>query len=82
MNEELISSKPQHFDPRQESIVQAYCAGVEEKLRAAQSDDEATRIIESVCGKFNAACESELLRSMLRGYLDDLMVNVRRSGNK
>ncbi len=78
MNEELISANGQPVDPRQQHLVQTYCAGIEEKLRLAQSDHEATKIIEAVCGKFDAACESEVLRLTLRSYLGSLVSKVKK----
>ena len=72
MNEELNFG---HFTsiPRQHSLLRKYCAGVEDRIKIADSKSDASKLVDNICQKFDAECESDVLRSGLRAYLSQLL---------
>ena len=73
MQDELIQDNPISKDPFQEETIRNYCLGIEEKIRSAKSQSEASRIIETTCNAFESACESDVVRSSLRHHLAGLL---------
>jgi hypothetical protein len=71
-NEE-IDFNPLEAIPRQQALLREYCAGVEDRIKTAQSESDASNLVDSLCRKFDSQCESEVLRSGLRIYLSELI---------
>jgi hypothetical protein len=73
MNEELIEQHYTPSEPRQENIIQRYCAEIDTKIVAAGSKSDALTIVETACQQFESTCESEILLSALRQHLMDVV---------
>ncbi|MFN0156844.1 MAG: hypothetical protein ACKVRP_02085 [Bacteroidota bacterium] len=54
-------------------IVRKYCREAEERIMAASSSVEATRIKEEWCTRFKNECESDLLFNATSAYLNDII---------
>ena len=75
MDEELLSgtASSEGSRGRDVQLIERYCAGLEERIAAATSPHDAAAIVEASCQAFDNECESTLLRTHLREYLDDLL---------
>jgi hypothetical protein len=71
MIDELTSDRPLS-DGRQEQLIKEYCHGIDERIRRSASKEEAERIVQDACSGFDQACESNLVRSFLKRYVNDL----------
>jgi hypothetical protein len=71
MDEELSFDQPM-TDHRQEDLIWQHCRGIDERIRSAQSKDEAQRLVEESCRHFEQSCESKVVSTFLKKYLHDL----------
>lgn len=71
MIDELTFDKPFNED-RQEQLIRQYCHGIDERIRRSTSKEEAERIVQDTCQGFDRACESDLVRTFLKRYVNDL----------
>jgi hypothetical protein len=64
MNEELLDDDEflQLKQSQQSELIAKHCAGIEGRIREAQSRKEAETIAEEACGKFETECPSDILR--------------------
>ncbi|MGA2623883.1 MAG: hypothetical protein ABSF91_08530 [Bacteroidota bacterium] len=78
INDEIIEDKDFSSIPseRQNELVNTYCSGLEERLRAVSGQKEALEIIDATCKNFDAECESDIVRSYLRKYVDSLFFKI------
>jgi hypothetical protein len=72
MNEEMLFA-PLPTHPRQDALIVKYCADIQDRIRTADSELDASKIVESACERFGSECENHVLRSMLREYLTQLV---------
>ena len=70
-NEELINEQQflQLNQIRQSELITNYCSGIEERIRNAQSKEEAECIAGAACNKFESECVSSIVRMMLSQYI-------------
>jgi hypothetical protein len=64
MNEELLNENRflQLNQGQQLELIAKHCAGIEERIRKAQSRKESETIAEEACGKFETECPSDIIR--------------------
>jgi len=64
MNEELLNEDRfiQLNQSQQLELIARHCAGIERRIREAQSRKEAETIAEESCGKFETECPSDMIR--------------------
>jgi hypothetical protein len=64
MNKELLNENRflQLNQDQQLELIAKHCAGIEKRIREAQSRKEAETIAEDVCGKFETECPSDVIR--------------------
>ena len=58
---------------RQVEILAEHCAGIEEKIRSAESRKEAENIADITCGKLKEVCFSKLVQGALTRRTQDLV---------
>jgi flavoprotein len=63
MNEELLNDDRflQLNQNQQSELIAKHCAGIERRIREAQSRKEAEMISEEACGKFETECPSDMI---------------------
>ena len=78
INDEITEDKNFSSIPSevQNELIHAYCSGLEEKLRAVSGQKEALEIIDATCKNFDAECESDIVRSYLRKYVDSVFFKI------
>lgn len=64
MNEELLNEGRflQLNQSQQLELIARHCAGIEKRIRDAQSREVAETIAEESCGKFETDCPSDMIR--------------------
>jgi hypothetical protein len=69
-NEELISEQQflQLNQIRQSELIVKHCSGTEERIRDAQSKEEAEQIASKVWSEFESECKSSIVRMALSQY--------------
>lgn len=78
MNEEITQDRllsPISPDLQNE-LVDRYCSGLEGRLRSAPNAAEAQNIVDTICRNFDGACESTMIRSYLREYVNEKFTEV------
>ncbi len=80
INDEIIEDKDFSSIPSevQNELIHTHCSGLEERLRAVSGQKEALEIINATCKNFDAECESDIVRSYLRKYVDSLFFKIWR----
>jgi hypothetical protein len=70
-NEELVSEQQflQLNQIRQSELIAKHCFGIEERIRSAQSKEEAEQIASKACSKFESECTSSIVRTALAKYI-------------
>jgi hypothetical protein len=70
-NEELINEQQYlRFNQiRQSELIKGHCSGIEERIRNAQSKEEAEQIASKACNKFESECTSSIVRKALAQYI-------------
>ena len=58
---------------RPEEKVRKHWAGIEKKIKACKSKEQALKLKESVCRKFAEDCKSEILYNFLTNYAERLI---------
>jgi len=72
MSDELTDDRPRD-DTWQRDVIARYCADAEERIRTAGSKSEAARILDELCEQFDRACESALVRKVLKKHVAHLL---------
>ena len=72
-NEELINEQQflQLNQVRQSELIMKHCSNIEERIRDAQSKEEAEQIASAACTKFESECASSIVRMALSRYVQD-----------
>jgi len=73
MHEELSFDRPLTHR-RQADLIRQYCKGLDERIRAAKSKEQAERLVNETCQHFERTCESKVVRSFLKRYVHNLFV--------
>jgi hypothetical protein len=70
-NEELFNERQfmQLGQILQSELILRHCFGVEERIRNAQSKEEAERYINAACEKFANECASGIVRAALKQHM-------------
>jgi hypothetical protein len=70
-NEELLNEQQflQLNQIRQSELIAEHCSGIEERIRDAQSKEEAELIASEACSKFESECTSSIVRIELAIYI-------------
>ena len=74
-NEELLTDEIYlKLNRKQQSeLIASHCADMEYRIRVASSREEAIRLKEMACTKFNQECQSTLVRAALIRHVEDLI---------
>jgi hypothetical protein len=64
MNEELLNDDRylRLNQSQQMDLIAKHCAGIEKRIREAQSRKEAETIADDACGRFETECPSDMVR--------------------
>jgi hypothetical protein len=54
---------------RQEELVREFCGGINQRIRSARTREEAERIVQETCSRFDQSCESDVIRSFLKKHV-------------
>jgi len=69
MSDIRAPGNPDHLS----DLIRKYCAEAEERLNAAADYSSALRLKESLCARFQEECESSLVVSATRQYIDAVL---------
>ena len=73
MNEEILQQQFEASEPKQAELVQQYCGDIEDRIWRATSNSHARYIADEACQKFDSECESDVVKTFLRQYIDRLV---------
>ena len=68
ISDEITSDRPS-ADNRQAALIRQHFDEIAPLLQNAHSKDEARAIVEDALARFDASCESEVLRSFVRQHI-------------
>jgi hypothetical protein len=60
----------------QEALIRRYCAEAEERLLTATTMDDALRIRNELCARFEAECTSPMVHSATKQYITDVIIRT------
>ncbi len=58
--------------PRDDELIEKYCLGIEERIRAAKDRNDAKQIAGDACRGFEQQCESEIIPLFLTRHVREL----------
>jgi hypothetical protein len=64
-----LTDKASLRETHQEELIARYCSGVFEHIHMAASQNEAMRIVDDACDKFDRQCESRIVQRFLRQHV-------------
>ncbi len=61
------------YPDRQREVIGLHCAGLEERIKSAPTRLKAEQVLAEACRGFDRVCESTILRTFLKQYVNRLL---------